>query len=197
MDGFLKKEKTMIEAANVKPGMFIKKGEEILKVIETEVKAGPARFSSHVHLKLQNVKTGKTVDMKLSPEEKIEDLSLEIVVLEYLYSEGDNFCFMNPQTYEQFEIPGYMIGNFKDFLKEGTALKFEIYQNMPISVIIPETVELKVISTGSGVKSDTDAPYKNAVLENNMEVLVPNFIKPGDIVKISTSTRHYVERVHK
>jgi len=187
----------MIEAANLKAGTFMKKEEEIFKVLEIEIKAGPARFSSHVHIKLLNVKTGKIVEMKTPPEEKLEDLAIEIALLEYLYQDEDNFCFMNPQTYEQFEIPGHMFEHFKEFLKEGTALKFEIYQGTPISVIIPETVELKVVSAGGGVKGETDATYKNAILENNMEILVPHFIKEGDVIKVSTSTKRYMERVHK
>ncbi|MGC9066476.1 MAG: elongation factor P [Candidatus Ratteibacteria bacterium] len=187
----------MIEAANLKAGTFIKKEKDIFKVLETEIKAGPARFSSHVYVKLLNVKTGKIIETKMTPEEKLEDLALEIVVLEYLYNDGNNFCFMNPQTYEQFEIPGHMLENFKEFLKEGMTLKFEIYEGVPINVIIPEIVELKVVSTGSGVKGESDATYKNAILENNMEILVPHFIKDGDIIKVSTSTKHYVERVHK
>ncbi|MCM8759935.1 MAG: hypothetical protein NC906_09230, partial [Candidatus Omnitrophica bacterium] len=155
----------MLEAANLKQGIFIKKDNDIFRVIETEIKTGQARFSSHVHARLQNVRTGKIMDIKLAPEEKLEDISVEIITLEYLYSEGENFCFMNPQTYEQFEVPSHMIGNFKKFLKEGTSLKFELYEGMPVNVIIPETIELKVVSTGTGLKGDADATYKSAVLE--------------------------------
>lgn len=187
----------MIEGSNLKPGLFIKKDNDIFKVLDVEIRTGQARFSSHVHLKLQNVKTGKTVELKVTPEEKFEDIPLEISTLEFLYSDGRNFCFMNPQTFEQYEIPEHMIGDFKEFLKEGTILKFELYNGMPINAIIPETIELKVISTGSGIKGDADATYKSAVLENNMEVMVPQFIKAGDTIKISTVTRQYVERVHK
>jgi len=186
----------MIEASNLKAGSFIKKDNEIFRVFEVETRAGQVRFSSHVHAKLQNVKTGKILEMKLVLEEKLEDISLDIVALEYLYSEGENFCFMNPQTYEQFEIPGYMLGGFREFLKEGLSLKFEFCGGIPIGVIIPETIELKVISTGSGIKGETDATYKSAVLENSIEVMVPQFIKPGDVIRVSTSTKHYVERVH-
>ncbi|OQB72724.1 MAG: Elongation factor P [candidate division TA06 bacterium ADurb.Bin131] len=187
----------MIDASNVKVGSFIKKDNEIFQIIEIETKAGPARFSNYIHIKIKNLKTNKILEMKLMPEEKLENLDLQHIYLEYLYSDGENLCFMNPQTYEQFEIPQHMIGNFKDFLKEGTKVRFEIYEDTPVNVIIPETVELKVISTGSGVKGETDTTYKNAVLENNMEILVPHFIKEGDIIKVSTSTKHYVERVHK
>ncbi|MCM8764646.1 MAG: elongation factor P [Candidatus Omnitrophica bacterium] len=187
----------MIEASNLKAGVFIKKNNDVFKVVEAETRASPARFSSYVHVKLQNVKTGKTLEMKFVPEEKIEDISIDIFVLEYLYADGDNFCFMNPQSYEQVEIPGHMLGNFREFLKEGAMLKFEFYNGVPVGVIKPETIELKVISTGSGVKGDTDATYKSAILENNMEIMVPQFIKPGDIVKVSTITRHYAGRVHK
>ncbi|MCM8764696.1 MAG: translation elongation factor P, partial [Candidatus Omnitrophica bacterium] len=111
--------------------------------------------------------------------------------------DGENFCFMNPQSYEQVEIPSHMIGNFKEFLKDGTTLKFEFYEGEPVGVIKPETIELKVISTGSGIKGETDATYKSAILENNMEILVPQFIRLGDIVRVSTTTKQYVERVHK
>lgn len=187
----------MLEASNLKPGIFIKKDNDIFKVLEAEIKTGQARFSSHVYAKLQNVRTGKPIDIKLVPEEKIEDISLEILSLEYLYSDGENYCFMNPQTYEQFEVPSHMIGNFKKFLKEGLSLKFEIYEGLPVNIIIPETVELKVINTGTGLRGNIDATYKSALLENNIEIMVPQFIKVDDIIKISTTTAQYIERVHK
>ncbi|MCM8825570.1 MAG: elongation factor P [Candidatus Omnitrophica bacterium] len=187
----------MIEASDLRTGAFIKKNNEVFRVVEVETKAGPARFSSHVYVKLQNVKTGKTLEMKLTPEEKMEDVSIDILPLEYLYADGENFCFMNPQSYEQVEIPGYMLEDFREFLREGTSLKFEFYEGTPVGVLKPETVELKVISTGSGIRGETDTTYKSAILENNMEILVPQFIKPGDTVKVSTKTKQYVERIHK
>ncbi len=188
----------MVEAGNLKAGTYIKKDDGIFKVLEVETRTGQARFSSHVHIKLQNVATGKIHEMKLTPEEKFEDISIEMAEAEFLYQDGDMFTFMNPSTFEQFEIPGYMLGNFKDFIKEGVKVKCDFYSGQIVGVVIPETVELKVISTGSGIKGDADATYKNAILENNMEIMVPQFIKPGDIIKVSVSTRHYVERVqHK
>ncbi|RKY32152.1 MAG: elongation factor P [Candidatus Omnitrophota bacterium] len=187
----------MVSASEIRVGQIIKLKGALWKVIEAEVKARTAQFSSHTYIKLQNLKTFHTMELRVSPEEKFEDVEVEQIEMDYLYTDGKNFYFMHPETYEQFEIPSSMIGEFKDFLKEGMKVKIEVYEGNPIGVVIPESVELKVVSTGSGIRGDSDATWKSATLENGMEILVPQFIKEGDIVKVSPRTKEYIERVSK
>ena len=187
----------MVSASDLKEGIIIRRGEELFKVVEAETKAGTAQFSSHVFLKLKNLQTSHVIELRVDPEEKFEDVEVDEVEMEYLYTDGENFYFMHPETFEQYELPSHMIGDFSEFLKEGTKIKVEMFEGRPISVVIPEFVELKVERTGTGVKGGTDNTWKSATLENGMEILVPQFIKEGDIVKVSTKTKEYVERVNK
>lgn len=187
----------MIVASELKPGVIIKREEKLFKVIEAETKARTAQFSSYTHLKLQDLKTGHILDIRVSPDEKIQDVEVQEIEMEYSYTDGENFYFIHPETFEQIELPSHVIGNFKKFMKEGVKLIVQIYEGQPISLLIPESVELKVVSTGERVKGGTDNTWKEAVLENGMKILVPQFIKEGDIIKVSTKTSQYIERVHK
>jgi len=187
----------MIFASQLREGMIIKRENRLYKVIEAETKARTAQFSSYTHLKIQDLKTGHIYDLRVSPDEKIENVEIEEIEMEYSYTDGNSFYFIHPDTFEIIELPSYTIGEFKKFMKEGIKLKIQIYQGNPISVVIPESVELKIITTGEGIRGDTDSTWKSAILENGMEILVPQFIKEGDIVKVSTKTNQYIERVHK
>lgn len=185
----------MILASEIRDGATIKIGKELFKVITAEFKAGTAKMGSLIHLKLQNIITRTMTEKRLHPDEKVEDVTLEKVTAVYSYQDGENFYFLHSETYEPIEIDKAKIGNFDKFLVSGTKLKIEFYEGVPVYVIIPKTVDLKVTSTGTGVKGETDSAYKSAQLENGMEVMVPQFIKTNDIIRIDVETGKYLERV--
>lgn len=105
----------MINASELKERVIIKRGNELFKVVEAEVKRGTAQFSSHVFLKLKNLQTSHIIELRVDPEEKFEDVEVERVEMEYLYTDGENFYFMHPETFEQFSLPSHSIGDFSDF----------------------------------------------------------------------------------
>ncbi|MEO0098368.1 MAG: elongation factor P [candidate division WOR-3 bacterium] len=185
----------MIVAGDLREGQVIKLEGELYKVITAELKAGTAKFGSLVHLKLKNLKSHTFTERRFAPETKLEDVHLDSEVMDYLYADGENFYFLRETDYEQFAVPKEMIGDFSPFLVEGMKLKFEFYEGRPVNALIPKTVDLKVVATGSGIKGGTDAAYKEAKLENGMEIMVPQFIKVGDIVRVATDTKRYLERV--
>lgn len=185
----------MILASEIRDGVTLKFGNELFKVITAEHKAGTAKMGSVVHLKLQNINTRTMTEKRLHSEEKIEDIILEKVNAEYSYQDGENFYFLHPETYEQIGIEKGKIGNFDQFLVPGKILKIEFYEGLPIDVIVPKTVDLKVTFTSPGIKGETDATYKSAELENGIEIMVPQFIKTDDIVRIDVETGKYLERV--
>ncbi len=185
----------MIIAHNLNPGMTIKIKNDLFKVIEAEVKAGTAKFGTMVHTKLKNLHTQAYTEQRFHPEEKLEDVTLEIELMEFIYQSGEEYCFMHPKTFEQIMIGKEKLGNFTPFMVPGIRLKCEFYEGNLVDVIIPQTVDLKVSSTGEGIKGQTDASYKSAVLENGMEILVPQFVKSGDTVRIDVETKRYIERI--
>ncbi|MDH5683663.1 MAG: elongation factor P [candidate division WOR-3 bacterium] len=185
----------MILASEVRTGAAIKLDRELYKVIGAEYKAGTAKMGSVVHLKLQNIMTRTMTEKRLHPEEKIEDINLEKLDAEFSYQDGDDFYFLHPQTYEPIGIERAKIGNFEKFLIPGMYLKIEFYEGSPVDVLIPKTVDIKVDSTGAGVKGEANAAYKPAQLENGIEVMVPQFIKTGDTIRIDVETQKYLERI--
>ncbi len=185
----------MILASELKEGNVLKLEGELFRVISAEHKAGTAKFGSLVYVKLKNLKTHTFTERRFSPDEKLEDCHLEEETLTFLYADRDNFYFLHPTTYEEYPIPKEIIGDFSQFLSEETKLRFQFYETRPVNAIIPKTVDLKVIATGEGIKGSSDAAYKEATLENGMTIMVPQFIKVGDIVRLSTETKRYLERV--
>ncbi|MEO0225690.1 MAG: elongation factor P [candidate division WOR-3 bacterium] len=185
----------MVIAAELKTGMTIKLEKELYKVITAEFKAGTAKLGSLVNTKLRNIKTHTITERRFHPEERLEDVMLETQTMEFIYRDGTDFCFMHPESFEQVMVDWKKIGDFEKFLTTGTRLRIQFYEGVPIDVIIPETVEIKVASTGEGIKGEVDAAYKSAILENGMEIQVPQFIKSGDVIKVEVATRRYLERV--
>lgn len=187
----------MISASELREGMTVKIENELLKVITVEYKAGTAKMGSSVFAKLKNIEKNNIVEKKFHPEDKIEEVNLETQEMEFIYKDEENFYFMHPQTFEQIPVSKSKIGEFEKFLKEGMKLKIEFLGENPVDVVIPKFVELKVRSTGAGIRGETDATYKSATLENDMEVLVPQFIKEGDIIRVDPVSGKYLSRVEK
>jgi elongation factor P len=116
------------------------------------------------------------------------------VKLQYLYKDGSDFYFMNEQNYEQFPISEKVIGKQAVLLKENMTINSLCIDDRPVSLEFPRFVELKVMSTPPGTKGN-DSNYKEAELENGLVVMVPQFIKEGEIVRLDTETFAYLERV--
>jgi elongation factor P len=185
----------MVLASDIRDGMTIKLQGTIYKVITAEQKHGTAKMQSSVHLKLRDIVTHSFTEQRLNPEDRIENLTMDTITMEYLFHDDTDYYFMHPGTYEQIPIAKELLGDFTKFMTPGIKFKIEFLEEKPIDIILPKTADLKVVSTGSGVKSDHGSALKPAELENGMEVQVPQFIKAGDTVRIDVSTQHYLDRV--
>lgn len=148
-----------------------------------------------VHARLQDLTTGSTTDRRFRPEEKLTTVSVERETMEFLYRDGDAFYFMNPTTFEQLPVSGRVLGNKADFLQPGVRLPVETIGEQAIGVVFPESVDLRVVSTAQPMHQRDTSALKTAVLENGMEVLVPLFIKEGELIRIEVATGKYLERV--
>jgi elongation factor P len=158
---------------------------------------GAAMAGRVVHIKLCDVETGTITERTFHGNEQIEEATLEKQKMEYLYSDGENYHFMNTETYEQFPVPAAVVGNISKFLKENTEIQVEFFEGRPVNIVFPKVMELRVERCAPGIKEGSGTTFKEAVLENEMEVLVPQFINPGDIVKIETATGKYIDRVKR
>jgi len=146
--------------------------------------------------KMKNLKTGAVLQKTCQSSEKLEPADVGYRRVQYLYASGDAYVFMDLEHYDQFELPSDVLGEQTDYLVEGQEVDALLFDGHPISVQLPSTVNLKVVETVPGVKGDTaQGGTKPAVLESGLTVQVPLFVCEGDIVKVNTETRTYMERV--
>jgi len=185
----------MVLASQLRPGIVLKIGEELFKVIESNYHVGQGKMPGSVHAKLKSVLKGTFKELRWRPEERLEDVELVRQEMEYLYSDADSASFMNPVTYEQVAILLEAIGPAHRFLKTEMMVPVEFYEGMPISVDFPPAVEVRIDTTAEPVHQQQDNTYKYATLENGMEVMVPQFIRPGEVVRIDVATGKYLDRV--
>jgi elongation factor P len=187
----------MVNASDLRTGMVIKIGDEPFSVVEAAYHIGQGKMPGSVHAKLRDVLKGTAKELRFRPEERLEETALEKREMEYLYSDADFATFMDPQNFEQVSIPLETIGPGRTFLKTEMTVPVEFYNGQPVSVLLPQTVELAVETTVQPVHQQQDNVFKSATLENGMEVMVPQFIAPGEVVRVEVATGKYVERLRK
>lgn len=185
----------MILSTDIREGMAIKIGDDLFKVTYVKIHAGSGQMHGFVSARLLNLSTGHYTERRFRLDEKVENVELVKRSMEYIYNDGDMYYFMDPNTYEQIALPGASLGNFSKFIREGMKVEVEFAGEKPVSVKSPKTVDLKVVLTGEGVKESQENTMKPATLENGIEILVPQFIKEGEIVRVDVDTMRYVERV--
>lgn len=185
-----------MKASNVNTGNIVKIDNTLYKVEEREIK-GTGQFGKTFHFKLRSIPEGVQIERSFRNDEDLETVDLERSEAEYLYTDGNDYYFMDVTTYEQYPIPKEVIGSIAPFLKENTKIHIEFYKGNPVNVVFPEIVELKVVTAPPGIHEKDSTTMKTVTLENGMEILTPQFIKEGDIVKVNVYTHKYVERVKK
>ena len=187
----------MVNASDLRAGMVIKIDGEPCYVAAADYHIGQGKMPGSVHAKLRDILKGTTKELRFRPEERLEETALDKQEMEFLYSDADSATFMNPQSFEQISIPLETIGPGHTFLKTEMTVPVEFYNGRPVSIVLPLTVDLAVETTVAPVHQQQDNVYKSATLENGMEVMVPQFIAPGEVVRIEVATGKYVERLRK
>jgi elongation factor P len=186
----------MVIASELKEGTVIRIDRRIYRVLEVESKTGTAKLSGVVKAKLSDVRNGRMWEQHFRPQERLEELELERRSMEFLFSAGDTCTFMNPDTFEQVEIPRTILGPAAQFLQPGVELPTEFFAEEPISVVFPAIAEARVERTAPPVHSQQDSAWKQATLENGLSIQVPLFIAPGEVVRVEVKTGRYLERAH-
>jgi elongation factor P len=185
----------MIKATLLRPGMIIKY-ENDLAVIYSVDHRTPGNKRGSMQTKLRNLRTGNMMDHRFRAEETVERVVVDELPFEYLYSDGDTHHFMNTENYEQLELGSDVVGDSKDYLIPNLGVKIEYYDDKPIGVLVPDTVDLTVIETEQTIqKATASAVMKPAKLETGLVVNVPPFVGNGDKIKVDTSEARYIQRV--
>lgn len=156
----------------------------------------PGKGGAFVRTRLKNLKTGQVLDRTFRSGEKFDEPDLEECDMQFLYASGDSYTFMDTSSYEQFTYEKSQLGDNTDLLKEETIVQILIYEGKPISVELPTFMDLKVVETDPGIRGDTaSGGTKPAVVETGATIKVPLYLEAGEVIKIDTRSREYVERV--
>lgn len=187
----------MIDANELRKGITFKLNGNLYKVTDYHHHK-PGRGNAIIRVKAKNLRTGTNLEKTFSSGERVQDISLDYHNVQYLYNDGDYFYFMDLDTFEQPSIPRDIIGKAAKFLKEGIEVKLTLYDNEPIEIGLPISVDLKVIKSEASVRGDTATGInKKVTVETGIQVDVPNFITEGDIIRIDTRNGAYITRVNE
>jgi elongation factor P len=155
----------------------------------------PGNWRGMVQAKLRNLKTGNSFEHRFRSEDRVEKADLEEHEMEFLYASGDEFHFMNTETFDQVAIQRDDLGVAVNYITPNTKVMVEFYEHRPVGVELPTTVDLKVVDTPPGMKGATASNSgKPATLETGLQVSVPQFIEIGEVVRIDTAEGKYLER---
>ncbi|MBE6607382.1 MAG: elongation factor P [Ruminococcaceae bacterium] len=184
----------MVVAGDFKNGLTFEMDGKVMQVIEFQ-HVKPGKGAAFVRTKLRNVVTGAVIETSFSPTDKFENAYVERKDMQYLYSDGDLYYFMDLESYEQIPINGDTLDDNFKFVKEEMVCKVVSYKGNVFAVEAPMFVELEVTDTEPGFAGNTaQGALKPATLETGAEIKVPLFINIGDVLKIDTRTGEYLSR---
>ena len=184
----------MYQPTDLKKGTVCQIDGKPYRVIEYGQKV-MGRGGSIVNVKLKNLLDGSVIPKTFKGQDKIEPAEVSSKTVQYLYHDGDMFYFMDPESFEQFELSNDVVDEAKNYLKEGCELNLQVFDGRVINVELSKNLYLEVTYTEDVVKGDTTSSVlKDATLETGLVIKVPAFIKQGDIVSVDTATGEYRER---
>lgn len=183
-----------VQAKRLRKGQLIKVGNDLFRILELH-HLTPGNLRAHVQCKMRNIRTMTLADTKWRSEEDIERAVLDEKEMQYLYKDGDSFCFMDTSSYEQVHMSAEVLGDAIGYLMPDSTINVEFYGEEPVGIELPASVDLLVKETVPGIKGATASnQVKPATLETGLVVQVPPFINEGDKVRINTETGEYQGR---
>lgn len=187
----------MYDTSDIRKGLKIEIDEEPYIVVDFQF-VKPGKGNAFTRTKIKNMISGAVLEKTYRSGEKLRPANMEERQMQYLYKEGDNYCFMDENTYEQVFIPGELIGDLAELMPDNLQVDVLFFRERPVGVTLPTFVELEVAQTDPGVRGDTaTGATKPATLSTGAVIQVPLFIEEGDQLKIDTRSGAYVERVKK
>jgi elongation factor P len=184
-----------MKATLLRAGMIIKHEEDLYAVYSVDHRT-PGNKRAAMQTKMRNLRTGSMIDYRFRAEDSIDKVTVDELEFEYLYSDGEGHHFMNSENYEQLALQNDIVGDAKDYLIPNMPVKIEYYDNKPIGVLLPDTVDLTVVETEPSIqKATASAVMKPAKLETGLVVNVPPFVGNGDKIRVDTSEGRYMQRV--
>ncbi len=186
---------SFIQATRLRKGMLIKVGNDLFRILELH-HLTPGNKRAHIQVRMRNIRSTMLADHKFRAEEDVERATLDEREMQYLYSDGDHYYFMDTSTFEQIHITSEALGDSKNYLIPEATIRVEFYDVEPVGIELPPTVDLLVKETVPGINRATaSAQVKPATLETGLVIQVPPFVNEGDKVRVNTETGEYQSRV--
>ncbi|HEY6351589.1 MAG TPA: elongation factor P [Candidatus Angelobacter sp.] len=183
-----------IPATQMRPGMIIKHNNDLHLVFSVEHRT-PGNLRAFIQAKLRNIRTGAMFEHRFRSGDAIEKINVDEIAMEFLYQDGDDFYFMNTESYEQTHLTRDILGDAVDYLTPNLQIKVEFYDGKAVGIELPQTVELTVVETEPGLKSATASSVtKPAKTETGLVVQVPPFINEGEKIRVDTAEGAYLSR---
>jgi elongation factor P len=184
-----------IAATQLRTGMIIQHEKELWRVM-TVMHITPGNKRGHMQTKLRNLRSGSQTEYRFRSEDSVDRVSLEQREMEYLYA-GDGFYhFMNTETYEQLPLSAETLGDAVHYLTANGRIQIEFFDDTPIGVELPKTVDLRITETTPGMRGSTVTNVlKPATTETGLVVQVPSFVGEGEVIRVDTESGEYVSRV--
>src|SRR5437588_12887320 len=184
-----------IPAPQMRPGMIIKHNNDLHTVFSVNHRT-PGNLRAFIQAKLRNLRTGAMFEHRFRSGDAVDRVVVDETEMEFLYSDGDDFHFMNTESYEQVHISREILGGAVDYLIPNIRLNVELFEGKPIGIELPQAVDMQVVETEPGLKSATaSSVQKPAKLETGLVVQVPPFINAGEKIRVDTAEGVYLERV--
>jgi len=184
----------MVAASQLRPGMAIRYEGQLYRVLVADYHPGQGKMGGVTHTRLKNLGTGGIWEHSFRADLKLEDLPVEKLPMEFMYEDGEQCHFMNPETYEQVAVSKAVIGEQARLLQPEMRVAVEFIEGQPVNVILPEVLEVRVAETAPPSHQQTDSVWKPARLENGLEIMVPQFIKTGDVIRLDVAELKYMDR---
>ncbi|MFN8015180.1 MAG: elongation factor P [Acidimicrobiia bacterium] len=184
-----------VSTNDLKNGMFLNLDEGLMQVVEFQ-HVKPGKGGAFVRTTLKNVRTGRTLEKTFNAGVKVEQATVDKRDYQYLYRDGQDFVFMDLETYDQMSLTADQVGDAGKYLKESDNAMIPMYGSEPLGVELPASVELTVAETEPGIQGDrVSGARKPATLETGIVIQVPLFVNQGELIKVDTRTGEYITRV--
>jgi elongation factor P len=185
----------MIDVNDLRKGVTFELDDQLFKVLDYHHHK-PGRGNATIRIKAVNLRTGTQLEKTFQSGDRVQDARLDFHNVQYLYHDGDLYHFMDLETYEQPAIPAAILGDAAGFLVENMEAKLTFYQEEPLDVELPTSVDLEVVSAEASVRGDTATGVtKKVVTQTGLEVTVPGFVEVGTVIRVDTRTGSYITRV--
>lgn len=183
-----------MNANDLRPGMIIRHNNELYSIHKAEHRT-PGNLRAFVQARMRSLRSGALIDHRFRSEDTVERAVLDEVEMQYLYSDGDSYFFMNTRNYEQIHLAESVVGDRALYFVPDVLLKVEFFEGRPVDIALPATVDLKVLETEPGLKGGSATNVmKPAKLETGLVVQVPPFVNEGDVIRVDTADGAYLER---